>query len=113
MGRLERTESEIMKQLSVLIKDEVRDPRVAGCIVGITDVKVDSELEHATVSVSVYNGDGEQAVNGLNSSAGFLRARVMEKIKIRNMPAIKFVLDKGVAYTLEIEELLRKIKNND
>ena len=95
MNKTDRISSEIMKRLSVLIKDNVRDPRVAGCIIGITDVKVDSELSRALISVSVYGGDGEQAVQGLNRSAGFLRARLKELIDIRTMPALVFVLDRG------------------
>ena len=110
MNKTERIQSEIMKRLSVLIKDSVRDPRVTGCIIGITDVNVDPELSRALVNVSVYGGNGEQAVEGLNHSAGFLRARLKQLMEIRTMPALKFVLDRGAEYTAEIEELLRKIK---
>ena len=111
MNKTERIQSEIMKRLSVLIKDNVRDPRVSECIIGITDVKVDSELSRALVSVSVF-GDGEQAVNGLNHSAGFLRSRLKELMDIRTMPALKFVLDRGAEYAAEIEAILKKIRTD-
>ena len=110
MNKTERIASEIMKRLSVLIKDNVRDPRASACIVGITDVRVDPELSRALVSVSIYGGDGEQAVEGLNHSAGFLRSRLKEFMEIRTMPALKFVLDRGAQYSQEIEDLLKKIR---
>ena len=109
MNKTDRISSKIMKRLSVLIKDNVRDPRVAGCIIGITDVNVDSELSRALISVSVYGGDGEQAVQGLNRSAGFLRARLKELIDIRTMPALVFVLDRGAEYAAEIEAIIKTI----
>lgn len=109
MNKTDRISSEIMKRLSVLIKDNVRDPRVAGCIIGITDVKVDSELSRALINVSVYGGDGEQAVQGLNRSAGFLRARLKELIDIRTMPTLVFVLDRGAEYAAEIEAIIKTI----
>ena len=109
MNKTDRISSEIMKRLSVLIKDNVRDPRVAGCIIGITDVKVDSELSRALISVSVYGGDGEQAVQGLKRSAGFFRARLKELIDIRTMPALVFVLDRGAEYAAEIEAIIKTI----
>ncbi len=112
MNKTERIQSEIMKRLSVLVKDNVRDPRVSECIIGITDVKVDSELSRALVSVSVFGGDGEQAVNGLNHSAGFLRSRLKELMDIRTMPALKFVLDRGAEYAAEIEAILKKIRTD-
>ena len=109
MNKTDRISSEIMKRLSVLIKDNVRDPRVAGCIIGITDVKVDSELSRALISVSVYGGDGEQAVQGLNRSAGFLRARLKELVDIRTMPALVWVLGRGAEYAAGIEAIIKTI----
>ena len=112
MSKTDRIQSEIMKRLSVLRKDSVRVPRVVGCIIGITDVKVDSELSRALISVSVYGGDGEQAVQGLNHSAGFLRSRLKELIDMRTMPALVFVLDRGAEYAAEIEAIIKSIRKD-
>ena len=48
MGRIERVDSEIKKQLSSVLADGVKDPRVSGMI-SVMSVRTDTELDQAKV----------------------------------------------------------------
>lgn len=112
MGRIERVDSEIKKQLSQLISEGIKDPRVKGMI-SVMSVKTDSELEQSKIYISVYGADPAEVVAGLNSAAGYLRAKISEKIKLRSMPMLKFYYDDSVDYSIKIDKILREINSNE
>ena len=112
MGRIERVDSEIKKQLSQAINEGVKDPRVKGMI-SIMSVKTDSELEQSKIYISVYGADPSEVVAGLNSAAGYLRSKISDKIKLRSMPSLKFYYDDSVDYSIKIDKILREINSNE
>jgi len=108
MGRIERVDSEIKKQLSSVLADGVKDHRVSGM-----SVRTDTELDQAKVYVSVYGADPQEVVAGLNSAAGYIRARIAERIKLRAMPSLKFYYDDSVDYSIKIDKIIREINSGE
>ncbi len=112
MGRIERVDSEIKKQLSSVLADGVKDHRVSGMI-SVMSVRTDTELDQAKVYVSVYGADPQEVVAGLNSAAGYIRARIAERIKLRAMPSLKFYYDDSVDYSIKIDKIIREINSGE
>jgi len=82
--RLQRLSDQIQRELAVLIRDEVNDPRLTG-FVTISSVKVSPDLGYADIYVTIMepelNGamnktDHEPSVQVLNKAAGFLRTEL-------------------------------------
>jgi ribosome-binding factor A len=46
----------------------------------------------------------------LNASAGFLRNALFNRLKIRAVPNLIFVLDDSIDYGFKIEKILKEIK---
>ena len=92
---------------------EVRDPRVG--FVTVTGVQVTNDLSHATVMVSVPGDEAakERAVEGLRSAAGFLRSRAAKTLTTRTVPELHFELDRGLAHSARINELLNEIRREE
>lgn len=104
--RLKRMADTVQRELSELIRQELKDPRLGG-LVTISAVKVSPDLGYAEVYVTVMGrelGDEQSAVANkesldvLNSAAGFLRHELGRRLKTRVTPRLRFHYDKTNAY---------------
>lgn len=78
----------------------------------ITNVKVSPDLRYAVVSFSVFGDEGQQArvQDYLDKSSGYLKGVVSREVRLRNNPDLKFVLDKGISFSMNIESILKEIE---
>lgn len=115
MSRIERINAELQKQLSIVLRDGINDPRVAGKMICVTDVEVDSDLTLAQVYISVLGGEGsEQSIlNGLDSAQGYIKSCLKSKIKLRNMPALRFKYDNSISYGRKIDKIIDEINSGE
>jgi ribosome-binding factor A len=105
-----RAANQLQLALSELLRSEVNDPRVAG--VTITEVRLDRELEHATIFVAALAGDEAQkdVLAGLASASGFLRRELLHRLPVRRVPVLHFHWDSGLARGERIAQLLDAIQ---
>ena len=89
-----RINEEVLHELAVIIREEVKDPRVDP-MCSVTDCIVAPDLKTAKVYVSVLGDEGalEQTIKGLNSSAGFIRRQLAHTVNLRNTPELHFLPD--------------------
>lgn len=104
--KFERINSELRKQISLVIGSEMKDPRVSERIVGVTKVSVTPDLRFAKVYLSVFGEDREEIFSVIKSSAGFIRARLRERVDMRLVPELHFVLDNTEQRAAGIEKIL-------
>ena len=109
IDRTRRVGEQIRRDLSELIRDEIRDPRLG--MVTINHVKVSRDLSHARVYVTVMGDEAarEQSLAVLNKAAGFLRGQIGRRMKIRVVPQLRFMYDEAVERGAQMEALLRKL----
>jgi len=107
--RSEKVAEAIHEEVSTLLINGVKDPRVG--LVTVTGVKLTDDLRHATVFFSARGTDSERkdAEAGLNSAKGFLRREVGKMLRMRYVPEIIFRYDESVAYGSHIENILKQI----
>jgi len=111
--RLERVSEVVREVAAQTILFELRDPRVK--MVTVTRAEVSGDLQHAKVYVSVMGSEREAqlTMHGLQSAAGFVQKKLADRLTTRYVPAISFVLDKGVKNALEVARLLREARAAD
>jgi len=99
----------IREVVSMAILREIKDPRVRN--VTVTAVEVSPDMRQARVHVSVMGTDTQQnlSLRGLRSAAGFLQAKVAERIETRYTPRLTFELDQGVKRSIQIAQQLRDV----
>ena len=95
--RAELVSDAVQQELAVLIRDEVRDPRVG--MVSVTDVDVSRDLAYAKIHVT-FVGDHSQkeideAMAALNGASGYLRKLLAGSIKLRITPKLTFLFDES------------------
>jgi ribosome-binding factor A len=88
---------------------EMKDPRVLG--VTVSDVEVTGDLREARVFVHVTGDQAriDEAVEALRRSAGWLRRKVGEKVRLRHIPRLDFRFDRSLDYGARIEAKLREL----
>lgn len=112
--RTERIGAEIQRLLALLIRDEVKDPRLANLT--IHEVQVTRDLAHAKVYFTCFPDDEgakeqERLLNG--RLAGFLRRRLAQEIRLRAMPQLHFVHDESIARGERLVSLIEQAVGQD
>jgi ribosome-binding factor A len=98
----------VREVLSGHIAEDLKDPRIG--FVTVTGVETSPDLRHARVYVSVLGSDDERqaAMDGLQSAAGFLQAKVGEQLRMKRTPTLGFEYDDSIDRGMRISELLDK-----
>lgn len=107
--RSNRLAESLKEEISLLIRDEMKDPRIG--FVTVTSVEVADDLGHAKVYVSVL-GDaqaGKDSMEALKRAAGFVRTEMGKRIRLRHVPEIAFKYDTTIEHGAHIAQLLRGV----
>ncbi len=111
--RVEKVQELMKQEISKIILQELKDPRIG--FVTVTQVELTRDLRSAKVFVSLM-GNEQQIKDcwiGLNSSLGYIRREVGQRIRLRCTPDLILQLDKSLDYSAHIQELLMKIKKEE
>lgn len=106
--RPERLAEAIKKEVSDMMRDELKDPRIG--FATITLVEVSSDLRYAKIYVSVLGAPGEQknTLSALESAKGFVRSELGRRIRLRYTPEITFKLDTSIQRGTRVIKLLEE-----
>ena len=101
---------EIMKELSQIIRAELKDPRI-GVMTSVIRVETTQDLKYCKVYVSVLGDekDKENVMKGLQNAGGFIRRLIAQRINLRYTPELRFKLDESAEYAIHMDELFSKI----
>ncbi len=110
--RRERIANLIREEVSRLIlRGEIKDPRV-DTLVSVHRVEVSKDLDTARLFVGGFLDEAalETCVEGLNSAAGFIQARLARAIQTRNTPKIRFSLDRSIEEGFAMNQRLKELE---
>lgn len=111
-ARARRVGDRIREELAEILIRHTSDPRLD--MVTVTGVEVDREFTQATVYVAALDSSRrDEILAGCRSASGFLRSALAARIPLRSFPRLRFRYDASAEEGARIEELLRKIKNQD
>jgi ribosome-binding factor A len=105
-ARLARIADQIQRELSELIRLELRDPRVK--LVTVTGVALSRDQSHAKVYFTVL-GPADEATScgaALAHAAGFLRAGLAHRLTTRSVPELHFAYDDSIERGVRLSKLI-------
>ena len=114
--RLQRLADQIQRELAVLIRDEINDPRLTG-FVTISSVKISPDLGYADIYVTIMEKDMNDAMSKdyhieslevLNKASGFLLTELSHLLKTRTTPRLRFHYDEVTANANYMMNLISK-----
>jgi ribosome-binding factor A len=108
--RSDRINEEMRKEISSIIQNDVRDPRITA-MVSVTKVDVTKDLMYAKVYVSLYGNEEAKTETfaAIKSSIGFIRREVGHRIQLRHTPQLLLELDTTIEQGMHINDILQKI----
>lgn len=109
-ARAERVAGALKREISQIIHNELRDPRIG--FVTINRVDLTNDLKYAKIYFGILGSksDEEKTVSGLTSAKGFIKKLIGERLKLRCVPDITFKLDRSVEESIHISEILEGLK---
>ena len=108
--RMSRVNDEIFKEVSQIIRGELKDPRI-GAMTSVVRVETTQDLKYCKIYVSVL-GDAvqkESVMKGLKNAGGFIRHLVAERVNLRLTPELSFKLDESAEYAVRMNQLMEQI----
>lgn len=102
-----RINQEVLRELSELIRTELKDPRI-NPMTSVVAVSVAPDLKTAKISVSVLGDEQSQkdTLKGLKSAAPFLRGKLAHTLNLRNTPQLFFDVDQSIEYGVNMSKLI-------
>ena len=106
-----RINGEVQKELSTIIRNEIKDPRIHP-MTSVMAVEVAPDLKTCKAYISVL-GEKEATIKGLKSAEGYIRRQLAHNMNLRNTPEIRFILDESIEYGVTMSKLIDDIAKKD
>ena len=105
--RRSRVASLIREEISRILQFDLKDPRIG--FVTILAIEPTVDLKECKVFVSVMGSESQQrtSLRGLEAARGKIQSLLTSRVRLRETPILRFILDDSVQRTLEIEEKIR------
>src|ERR1700738_5308235 len=110
--RIERINHLLRQEIADLLTREINDEALSLPLISITEVETSPDLRLAKVYFSVF-GDEEviqAAETHLKRASGFLHRNLKDRLDLRHIPHLEFLLDRSLARGDRIMRLMRTIE---
>lgn len=109
-----RINGEVQKILAEVIRGEIKDPRIPE-FTSVVSVEVAPDLKNCKAYISVLGDEMDElnAIEGLNSAAGFIKNRLAKELNLRNTPDIHFHIDRSIAYGVDMSRKIDEVIRQD
>jgi ribosome-binding factor A len=99
-----RIADQIQRELAEIVRLELRDPRVG--LVTFTGVELSRDQSHAKVFFTILGPTPDDALQGLQRAAGFLRSELAHRLTTRKVPELHFEYDESVERGVRLSRLI-------
>ena len=109
-----RINGEVQKELSTIIRNEIKDPRIHP-MTSVMAVEVAPDLKTCKAYISVLGEKEakEATIKGLKSAEGYIRRQPARNLNLRNTPEIRFILDESIEYGVNMSKLIDDVTKKD
>jgi len=108
--RPQKVADSIHKELSDLLRREVRDPRIG--MITLTAVDLSPDFSHARVLYTCLDpAHAEEAGHGLRRAAGFLRSQLARRLKLYMTPELRFEYDESIERGDRLHRLIDSVRD--
>ena len=109
-----RINGEVLKELSNIIRSEIKDPRI-NPMTSVVAVEVAPDLQTCKAYISVLGDEKSQkdTITGLKSAEGYIRRQLARTVNLRNTPEIRFILDQSIEYGINMSKLIDEVTEHD
>lgn len=109
--RMQRVNKQLQREISLLLEYKIKNDVAKEAI--ITEVSCTKDLEMATVFfITLDKQQRKTVLKALQSVAGPIRSLLGKRLRLRQIPEIRFEIDPSVDYGRHIDALLDSLKED-
>ena len=108
MSRTDKLDSILMKEISVIISQEINDPKLGFPTVTAVDVAPDLNTAKVYVSFLGKNYKKRDGLDVLRRAKGHIKSELAKRVRMRKIPDLTFIVDDTLDRAERIEEILKK-----
>ena len=107
--------SQMQKELSKILAEDINDPRLSDVIFSITEVEVTNDLSYADIFVSVLGDENkkESVIEALDQAKGYMKKLIGERMRLRSMPEFRFKYDNSIEHGVYMDKLIAETIKRD
>ena len=110
--RLQKVSHQIKDEISMILLHKIQDHRFG--LITVTNVKVSPDLKQAKIYLSVYDKTlRDDLMEVVNHLKGMIRSELAHKMTLRSVPELVFFIDDTLDYVEKMENLFKKIHEDD
>jgi len=100
-------------EIGAMLEGELTDPRIAPSYV--SDVVLAPGGKSARIYVAVHGSEAEEAstLAALMAARGYIRSELRERMGVRHVPELTFVIDRSQKMTGRMDELLGRLRKRE
>jgi ribosome-binding factor A len=111
--RMQRVQHQLLHEIYQIIAKDVKDPRVEGNFITVTEVNAAPDLSQAKIYVTIMGDDPYKVLEGLNRSSGYIRSILGKRLHLKKIPKMDFYLDESFARADKINRIIEDIDNGE
>ena len=106
MPRIDKIDSILMRELSVIISQELNDPKIG--FPTVTEVDVAPDYSNAKVYVSFLGKNYKQrdGLEALRRAKGHIKSELAKRVRMRKIPDLEFIIDDSLDRADRIEKII-------
>ena len=108
-----RINGEVLRELSNIIRGEIKDPRI-NPMTSVVTVEVAPDLKTCKAFISVLGSEQakQTTIRGLISAEGYIRRQLAKNLNLRNTPEIRIILDESIEYGVSMSKLIDDVNSH-
>ena len=112
MDKIKKLANDIQREISFIINTKIKDPRIG--FITVTDARLSPDGKYLDIYVSIMDKADrqEKRLDALKKCSGFIKKNLNRRMRLRNIPELKFIYDESVNRGLKISEILKEIDIN-
>jgi len=112
LDKIKKLAIDIQREISFIINTKIKDPRIG--FTTVTDARLSPDGKYLDVYVSIMDKDDqlEKRLDALKKCSGFIKKNLTSRMRLRNVPELKFIYDGSVIRGIKISEILKEINVN-
>ena len=109
MNTIKKLAIDIQREISFIINTKIKDPRIG--FTTVTDSRLSPDGKYLDIYVSIMGKDDqlEKRLDALKKCSGFIKKNLSKRMRLRNIPELKFIYDESVDRGLKISGILKDI----
>lgn len=109
MGRMEKVDSTIKREVAKILREDMRDRELTGLIT-VTKVETTPDFAISKIYISMIGAKNDNAnLRTLKKASGFVRTKLAKNINFKKTPEIVFLFDDSIEYGYKMDKLIDEV----